>query len=78
MQGQPIVADEKQDAVTRLCLVLAGADGIIALVTVVIPLIVLGERAFTRQILMFIVPCCLGIAITVVFFVWALRRIEKR
>lgn len=78
MQEQSIVADERQEKITRLCLILAGVDGIIALVTIVIPLIVLGEKAWTEQALRFIVPFCGGMAITAIFFVYSIQKIDSR
>jgi hypothetical protein len=74
---ESIVADERQEKITRLSLILAGVDGIIALLTVVIPLKILGEKAFTDRIAMFVIPCCTGIAITLIFFVYGMMKIEK-
>jgi len=74
---ESIVADERQDKITRLCLILAAVDGIIALVTIVIPLLVLGEKAWTEQALRFIVPCCGGWVITAIFFVYSLNKIQN-
>jgi hypothetical protein len=77
MQEQPIVADEKQDAVTRLCLTVAAVDGIVILVLVIIPLLVLGRDAYTGQMMIFMIPLALGMAISGAYFLYGMQQIGK-
>jgi hypothetical protein len=76
MQEQPIVADERQDAVTRLCLTLAVIDGVILIITVIIPLLVLGEHAYMAQLMFYIWPPFIAMFISVIWFVYALQKID--
>jgi hypothetical protein len=76
MQAEPIVADQKEEAITRLALTLAVLDGIIALFTLVIPLLILGEKAWTARIVQFIVPWAGGMLVTALWFVWRVRKIR--
>jgi len=73
---QPIVADEKHDAITRLCLTLAVIDGVIVLLTVIVPLLVLGEHAYTEQLMVYIWPPFIAMFISVIWFVYTLQKID--
>lgn len=77
MQEQPIVADEKQDAVTRLCLTVAAVDGIVILILVIIPFLIMGEEAYAGQMMIFIIPLTLGLAISGAYFLYGMQRIGK-
>ena len=76
MHEHPIVADERQDAITRLCLTLAVIDGVIVIVTVIIPLLVLGEHAYTEQLMVYIRPPVIAMFISVIWFVYTLQKID--
>ena len=76
MHEQPIVADERQDAVTRLCLTLAVIDGVILIVTVIIPLLVLGEHAYMAQLMLYLWPPFIAMFLSVIWFVSALQKID--
>ena len=76
METKPIVADRKQEETTRLALTLAAMDGAIAVLFIVFPLIALGEKAWEERFLSFIVPACIAMVITSVWFVWRLRQIQ--
>ena len=76
MHEQPIVADERQDAVTHLCLTLAVIDGVILIVTVIIPLLVLGEHAYMAQLMLYIWPPFIAMFLSVIWFVSALQKID--
>jgi hypothetical protein len=73
---QPIVADERQDAVTRLCLTLAVIDGVIVLLTVIVPLLVLGEHAYTEHLVVYIWPPFIAMFISGIWFVYTLQKID--
>jgi hypothetical protein len=73
---QPIVADERQDAVIRLCLVLAVIDGVILIVTVIVPLLVLGEHAYMAQLMLHIWPPFIGMFISSIWFVYRMQKID--
>jgi hypothetical protein len=73
---QPVVADEKHDAITRLCLTLAVIDGVIVLLTVIVPLLVLGEHAYTEQLMVYIWPPFIAMFISVIWFVYTLQKID--
>ena len=77
MQEQPIVADERQEKITRLCLILAAVDGVIVLLTIVFPLLVMGEKAYTKQMMVLIWPPFIAMFITAIFFVYSINRIQN-
>ncbi len=77
MQEQPIVADERQQAVTRLCLMFAAVDGVIVLLTIVLPLLVMGEKAYTKQMMVLIWPPFIAMFISGICFVYFLQKTRK-
>lgn len=75
METTPIVANRKQEEITRLALTLGAIDGAIALLFIIFPLIALGEKAWEERFLSFIVPACIAMVITSIWFAWRLRQI---
>jgi hypothetical protein len=73
---KPIVADERQDAITRLCLTLAAIDGSIILFTVIVPLFVLGENAYLEQLILYFWPPFTALFISGIWFVYTLQKID--
>jgi hypothetical protein len=76
MEERTIVADPKQEEITRLALTVAAMDGAIAVLFIVFPLLALGETAWTERFFVFIVPCCAGMFLTSLWFVRRLRQIQ--
>lgn len=76
MNEKPIVADERQDAITRLCLTLAVIDGSIILFTVIVPLFVPGENAYREQLILYFWPPFIALFISGIWFACTLQKID--
>lgn len=72
---QPIVADKRQDAITRVCLTLAVIDGPIVLFTVIVPLFFPGENAYREQLILSFWPPFTALFIPGIWFVCTLQKV---
>ena len=78
MEEPAIISDPQQEETTRLVFTLAGIDGAFTVLFLIFPLIALGERGWMDRFLLLIVPYCVAMVLTSVWFALRLRQIQTK
>jgi hypothetical protein len=68
--------EEKKTAFVKLILTIAVIDAAVIIITLILPFVIMGEKAFLDALPLVCVPLVIGIAISGGYFFYSVNRID--
>jgi glycosyltransferase A (GT-A) superfamily protein (DUF2064 family) len=76
MDDYPADMEEKKVAFVKLILTIAVIDAAIIIITLILPLVIMGEKAFLDALPLICVPLVIGIALSGGYFFYRIKKID--